>query len=507
MTSRDELLQAAKLLERQVLRQQRTIAQLKARIARLEGATNPDQLELQYLREELTRLNAELFAPSSEKRKKETPKDTPAEDQPAATPTRANGHGPTPQPALPTVEVRHELPEEERICPACGGTMEPMGSGAVVTEVINVVEVDYRVERHVRQKYRCRCEEAVVVAPGPVRLIPGGRYGLDFVVHVAEGKYLDHLPLERQVTAMARRGLEVTSQTLWDQIEALAQVLEPTYEALCRRVLDAEVVFVDETHWRLMGEREGTGRWWVWSVSSEELATYRILKSRSAKAAERVLGGYRGVIVADGYSAYHRLVREGPPGDAVTLAYCWAHVRRKFLQAEQMYPDLARELVERIGRLYEVERACPKLAPGMSEAEREEALAARLALRRERSRPVIGGLRDRAYELKPQVPERSSMGKALTYMLSLWQGLTVFLENPRVPLDNNHAERALRGVVVGRKNHYGSRSKRGTEVAALFYTLFESAKLSGVNPAEYVRTAARRALENPGTVTLPNALR
>jgi transposase len=133
-------------------------------------------------------------------------------------------------------------------------------------------------------------------------------------------------------------------------------------------------------------------------------------------------------------------------------------------------------------------------------------LALRARLREERSRPIIDALRNWAYETKPATLPQSSLGKAIDYMLSLWSGLTVFLADPWVPLDNNAAERALRGVVVGRKNHYGSHSKRGAEVAAILYTLFESAKLAGVDPHRYVLDATRRAIALPGTATLPENL-
>ena len=133
----------------------------------------------------------------------------------------------------------------------CAGHLLPLGEQFEESEEITVIQASYEVVTHRRQKYRCRCNAAVVTAPGPAKLIPGGRYSPEFAVHVAEAKYLDHMPLERQVRAMGRKGLEIDSQTLWDQEFALFRHLLPTYEALCRRVLEAEVVFMDETHWRL----------------------------------------------------------------------------------------------------------------------------------------------------------------------------------------------------------------------------------------------------------------
>jgi transposase len=301
---------------------------------------------------------------------------------------------------------------------------------------------------------------------------------------------------------MKRAGLHVDSQTLWDQIQALAKHLEPTYEALCSTVLDFDVVYADETHWR-NHENSNTSKWWTWCVASNEIAAYRILRSRSQKAAQEVLEGFEGVAMTDGYGAYQALERDGPN---LQLAHCWAHVRRKFLEAEDAYPTLSQHAVEQIGELFTIERELPKPKHGASDDERKVALELRRRRRNERSKPIVEGLLQWAIENRPAVLPKSKMGRAIAYMLKLWKGLTRFIDDPQIPLDNNAAERALRGVVVGRKNHYGSRSKRGTEVAALFYTIFETAKLSQVDPRTYVTQAAIRALHNPSTVTLPSDL-
>jgi transposase len=307
-----------------------------------------------------------------------------------------------------------------------------------------------------------------------------------------------HLPLERQIRMMRREGLTIDSQTLWDQIEALATVLQPTYEAVRQYVLTAPVIGADETWWRFLQGR-GAKRWWAWSVTREDAVAYSILETRSQEAARQVLNGYGGIVIADGYGAYDALARAGPP---FTLAHCWAHVRRKFIEAEPHYPEPCGQVLELIGQLYAVERAGPRLDGDVRGDERGAALQARAALRTEQSTAIVAEIRAWAHQQRP-LPE-SSLGRAISYMLGLWPGLTRFLEDPRIPLDNNATERGLRGMVVGRKNHYGSRSKRGTEVAALFYSLIESAKLGGVEPKAYLLRAARAALANPGTVTLPH---
>ena len=181
-------------------------------------------------------------------------------------------------------------------------------------------------------------------------------------------------------------------------------------------------------------------------------------------------------------SRYDALSKE--PGGFV-LANCWARCRRKYLEAEQAFPAQSKEIVGLIGKLYAVDRLCPTGPPGDE---------LRRRLRGERSRAIIDRIRTWAVAAKARTLPGSEIVKAIDYMLGMWGGLVRFLDDPRIPLDNNGAERGLRGVVVGRKNHYGSKSRRGTEVAALFYSLVESANLAGVEPKAYLRLAVRAAL-------------
>jgi transposase len=300
---------------------------------------------------------------------------------------------------------------------------------------------------------------------------------------------------------MARAGLEISSQTLWDQLHALARHLEPSYQALHGYVLEAPVIGADETTWRLL-EKGGSKSWYVWAAVREDAVIYRIAGSRSADAAQALLGDYRGVVMCDGYGAYASLAERHKAWAALqgresfVLAHCWAHLRRKLIEAEKPYPQV-KVALEWIGELYAVEREA-RDPPG---AQRRKELAAR---RDSVSRPIIDELR--RWFLETPALSESLLGKAIRYADGLWPGLVRFLDDPRIPLDNNGAERALRGVVLGRKNHYGSKSKRGTEVAALFYSLLETAKLAGLEPASYLAQAARRAVANPGTVTLPHDL-
>jgi len=495
-TNPDILRQAALLLDKENQRLHERLKTLAEEIDRLRGnngSVSQLELELKHLQERLGARERMIFGRSSEKRPVHG--DTPSEKK------ERPGHGPRPQKELPVQEVLHELPEEGRACDVCGGRLDEMPGQFEESEELTVVRRLYVMRLHKRQKYRCSCMEKIVTAPGPLKLIPGGRYSIDFAAQIAVDKYLDHMPLERQVRAMRREGLEIDSQTLWDQIQALSRHLRPTYEAIGRKILSEPVIFADETRWPLL-KKGGSGRGWVWSVSCATGSYYKILESRSADAAREVLGGYVGTVMADGYGAYESLSRGSP---SFRLAHCWAHVRRKFREAEPHYPEECGEILDMIGELYAVEGEVPKPSPGVPGEEVRTALDLRRRLRGERSREIVARIREWTYETKPAALPQSALGKALAYMMGMWAGLTVFLDDPLVPLDNNAAERSLRGVVVGRKNHYGSRSKRGSEVAALFYTLLESAKLCGRDPRAYLQNAARRAIETPGAVTPPDS--
>jgi len=272
----------------------------------------------------------------------------------------------------------------------------------------------------------------------------------------------------------------------------------PTADALHALILASPVIAADETRWPLLGT-PGASKWHAWSVSSPAAISYRIRSSRSATAAREVLGEYAGIVVVDGYSAYKTLRDERaqvPDGPPFTLAFCWTHARRRFVEAEPHYPQ-ATELIDKIGDLYAIEAKAGEAAPS-------ERLAVRARLRDTESRAIVADIKK--WLLAQVVLPRSSLGEAIKYTLGHWEGLERFLDDARIPPDTNAVERGLRAVAIGRKNHYGSRSERGTRVAALFYTLLESAKLAGVEPAAYLVEATCRAIAKPGAVTLPKDL-
>ena len=357
-------------------------------MARGEDAILAIQQELAFLKEQLEARNREIFGASSERR----PRGASGEAKGAAERT---GHGRREQPELPMVDVVHVLDEADTACPKCGGELAPWDGHFEEAEEIDVVERSFRIVRHRRQKYTCRCGECIETALGPRKLIAGGRYSVEFAVAAAVAKYADHLPLARQVKQMARAGLVVDTQTLWDQLHALSAHLEPTYEALWGEVLGSEVVLADETQWPLL-DKPGSTKCFAWSAASEKGVAYRILKSRSAEAARRVLDGFTGILVTDGYAAYQAMrdtlgrERAGP----VVLAHCWAHVRRKFHDAEPAWRRLPARTRRRRRRV-PGDRARGARGPRRTAAHRRGPRAAR-PRREARGRTIASGTRGAA---------------------------------------------------------------------------------------------------------------
>lgn len=433
------------------------------------------QVELEGLQAQLEKKNRMLFGQSSERRAGDG---APADEAKTRAPKK--GHGPREQKQLRIVEETHELAASERTCVLCKGTLEEMSGQAEESEEIDVIAREFVLKKHRRKKYRCRCGECIETAPLPPRLVPGGRYSLAFAIGVAVSKYADHLPLERQVRIMQREGLNVDSQTLYDQIEALARVLWPAYDRLGAELLDEPVVFADETPWPLLGKKASSAKWHAWTIASPKGAYYEIHGTRGLDAGKSLLGGFKGIAVTDGYGVYDALEKRMT---GLRLAQCWAHIRRKFVDCESAFSKETEEILALIRELYAIEARAPRGPDGND---------LRHHLRTTESRCVLA--RIQAWCVGVACTPGSSLAGAIEYMSRRWSRATLFLEHPDVPLDNNAAERAIRGVVLGRKNHYGSRSQRGTEVAAVFYSLIESAKLVGIEPAAYLRRAAEAAL-------------
>jgi transposase len=395
-------------------------------------------------------------------------------DKPRGKPKPRTDFGPTDQPNLPIKEKVFLLDEPDRVCPACGGGLEPMAEQFEDSELIDFVEISYRLIKVKQQKYVCRCGGCVETAPGPERAIKGGRYSLAFAIKVALDKYLDHLPLARQERILKRHGVVVTAQTLWDQCFALGRRLADTAEAIFQHALEHPVIGLDQTSWpRLDGK--GEKPWQMWCITAPGVVAHKIRDDKGAGTFKELVGNYRGTIACDALKTHEAGARGS---EHIVLAGCWAHVYRKFEEAAPNHPE-ANLALGWIGELYGIdERAGP-------------ALDSRAALRRTESTQVLTKVK--TWLWSQAVLKTLSIGKAAAYAIANWERLTRFVDDPRIPLDNNATERGIRGPVVGRKNHYGSKSRAGTEIAAILYTLVETAKLHDVDPSHYLHEAARAA--------------
>jgi transposase len=390
--------------------------------------------------------------------------------------------GPTPQPRLPAVDRKYTLDDADRACPSCGGDLAPMTGQFETSEMIDVVEVRYELVTVKRQKYVCRCGGCVETALGPSRALPGSRYSREFAVKVCLDKWLDHIPLERQVRILERHGLTVTSSTLWELAYATAKQLTAVDAALLTHVKAQPVIGLDQTGWPRL-EGDDTKPWQMWCLTAPDAVVHRIRDDKSAATFRDLVGDYHGTIIADAL-ATHAAGARGDPG--IVLAACWAHVYRRFDDIKDDHPD-AEEALARIGALYEIDRRAGDDA------------AARAALRGAEAPAILESLR--AWLLERAALTHIALGKAAAYALGIWDRLTRFVDDPRVPLDNNATERAIRGPVVGRKNHYGSKSRSGTAVASTMYSILETAKLHDVDPAAYLAAALDAA--DRGEVLLP----
>lgn len=401
------------------------------------------------------------------------------------------GHGPRPQPQLEIVPVVHVCKDMNLQCYLCSSPLVPWQDQFEDSVEIDFIAPQFVVRKHLRQKYRCTCGGCIVTAPGPQKLFPKARYSINVAVHVALQKYAYHQPLSRQVKIFSRLGLDITSATLWDYLCALYGLLKPAFERLHEYVLSQPVMGVDETTWRLLkSETPGKSKaWWVWARRVENAVHYTLDPSRGSAVAIRLLQDYTGTIIVDGYSVYEKALKANP---SMKLAHCWSHARRELLPFED--GTIAARALRVIRRMYRLEAWARE--KGLSPPEL-------LRWRQRKTKPLlqaffrwVGGL---------HVPSSFDLCGALKYILKRQQSLMLFLEDPLLSPDNNATEGCIRGVVLGRKTHYGSRSEHGTRVAALMYSLLDSAELAGVDPGAYLNKAVHAALARD-VIPLPHEL-
>ena len=357
-------------------------------------------------------------------------------------------------------------------------------------------EIDIRVESYVRKKhrrfkYRLRAtrntdKEVIVTAPVAMKIMPGAKYSIDFSVDVVLKKYLYHLPLERIARMMESGGLKIATKTLYGLCFFVHCYLEEMVERIRAEILSCGLsVHLDETPWPIGNKKEKDG--YLWVMSNQGGSYYRFEPTRSGKIAKELLGSYRGPVLTDGYGGYKSGLRDS---EGIDLAFCWSHVRRKFMDIEGNYPKDCAEILDKLDELFRIER----------EASDYESLR---RLRSERSEPLTKQIRDWLFDKRPEVRSEGHLLKAIDYTLKHWEGLTLFLRDERIPLSNNEAERTIRHSVMGRKNFYGSRTVNGADVMSTLYTVIESCKKVELDPRFYIQMVVRKQIAKERNIPTP----
>jgi transposase len=491
------------------------IDELKRRLIAAEAGLLAKTLEAEKLRFELARLKRMSFGQSSERIEREIEQlelkleeiETTASD--ASEPASAANPEPDAAPLeagekkvrrqlpehLPRREVRHE--PAASICHRCGAErLRKVGED--VTEVLEYVPGRFEVMRHVRPAYSCAKCEAMTQAPMPAMPIPRAMAGASVLAHVIMSKYADHLPLYRQVEIYARDGLDLDRGTLADWMGKAAWLLRPLADRIGEHVMAGTVIHADDTPVPVLAPGNGktrTGRLWIYlryerphAGTAPPAVLYRYTPDRKGERCREHLSAFAGHLHADGYAGFAELYEsaEGKPANVTEVA-CWAHVRRKFFDVHKANGSpIAREALERIGALFEIERTIA----GKSAEQRR-------AVRQGLAKDQLDKLAEWLDQQLKLLSGKSELAGAIRYARSRWDALTAYIDDGRLEVSNNAAENAIRPVTLGRKNWLFAGSDAGGDRAAVFYTLIRSAKLNGLEPEAWLRDVLTRIGEHP----------
>lgn len=461
-------------------------------------------LEIERLKLEIARLRHARFGRSAERHARivqlelqlaELEETAAAQEAVEATLTDDEGPAPAHRPVrrkparrplpdhLPRTRIVYPAPNS---CPCCGEThLSKLGED--VTETLERLPARWFVIQHVREKVSCRHCETLAQAPAPFHAIARGRAGPELLAEVVYGKYGLHLPLHRQSVRFAREGVSLEVSTLAGWVGQVSVALAPLIERIAAHVRAGGRIHADDTPVPVLARgKTRTGRLWTvvrddrpFAGSDPPAAAFFYSPDRSGCHAEAFLERASGILQADAFSGFGRLYRPGRKAGPLVEAACWAHARRKFFElAELQKAPMAIEAVRRIDALFEIERDINGLAP-----------EARMAARRERSAPLVGDLEAWLGRCRAGLSSKSAMVKAIDYMTRRWASFTRFLEDGRICLSNNAAERAIRGIAVGRRNWTFAGSDAGGQRAAAIYTLIETCKMNNVDPRAWLVSA------------------
>jgi transposase len=389
---------------------------------------------------------------------------------------------------LPRVETTVDI--EDKTCPCCQGALHRIGED--VSERLDVIPAQFRVLVTRRPKYACRtCEEGVVQAPAPARLIEGGLPTETLIAHVLVAKFADHCPLYRQAQIYARQGVDLDRSTLADWVGRAALLLRPVHERLLENLKASTKLFADETTLPVLDPGRGrtkTGQLWAyarddrpWGGRDPPAAVYVYAADRKGKRPIEHLAGFKGVLQVDGYGGYRPLAEKGE----VKLAFCWAHVRRPFYELAVAGPaPIASEMLERIKALYAIEAAIRGLTA-------ED----RAARRQKQSRPLLDAMETWLRATLQTISQKSKLAEHIRYVTARWEGLTRFVDDGTIEIDSNTVERSIRPITLTRKNTLFAGSDGGAEHWSVVASLIETCKLNAINPQAYLAHTITRIVQ------------
>jgi transposase len=496
-----ELRQEVAELRRENAEQRQQVGYWKAQHARAVHRAEQLEAEVEQLRGENRKLQDQLFGRKSETTSAQDRSNRleGEDDQAPSTPPKRGQRKDRPGPArrdfshLPVVEDLRGLPEEQRVCPQCGAALVPSD-----TEDSEQIEIEVRAYRRLirRRRYRrscpcANCPRTVTAAPAP-KLIPKGVLGVSIWVEILLDKFFSHRPTERLLGQWQLLGLDVAAGTVAGGLGRLEPLFQPLYDALLLRNAAAAFAQADETRWMVFVTREGKVgyRWWLWVFLGEDTVVFRLDPTRSHDVPESHFPAEaRAVLMVDRYSAY-KAMAQVKLGNVV-LVFCWAHVRRDFVTVGKGWPvhkEWALAWLRSIRALYRHDRRRRNAKVGSAEF-----TAADVELRQ-----IVAAMRTQAdAELAdPKLP--TPCRKVLGSLQEHWSGLTRFLDDRRIPLDNNASERRIRGPALGRKNYYGSGALWSGRLAAMLFSLFATLSLAKLNIRTWLTWYLNCSAENGG---------
>jgi len=461
------------------------------------------QAELDQAKAEIRQLKAERFGKQSEKQSTTDRSNDLDDPQQQAAPKKKRGQQPgRPAPKrrdyshLPAREEQIDLPDDEKVCPCCGKPLEDLGQSDASEQIEIEIVVYRRVVRRRRYRRTCDCkdQQRTATAPLPPKLLPKSIYGTNLWIHLLLEKFHLQRPMHRTIEQLRLLGLSLAPGTIADGLKRIEPLLTPIYDAIRARHAESKYFQADESRWKVFAEKAGkTGHlWWLWLFAAEDSIVYVLDPSRSHDVPESYFpNDVQGVLMVDRYSGYKAMqqVKDGK----LLLAFCWAHVRRDFVRVGKGYPELvawALQWLRRIRELYRLHRERLQHKIGTAEfTTADTELRQHIALMAEERDAELSGdkLRD---------PCR----KALVSLSEHWHGLTLFVDDPRIPLDNNYGERLIRNPAVGRKNYYGSGAEWAGRLAVMMFSIFATLLLWKINPRKWLSWYFEVCAANGGRV-------